>query len=103
MTCSLLGITLSPTVSILTMCLIPLCITNAVLRVATTKLTAARCPRDEFGAQVGFGQTITSVARMLSPALGGAAQEISVLGPGLLGTACAAVTTSFSLLYMKNK
>ncbi|XP_022252012.1 major facilitator superfamily domain-containing protein 9-like isoform X2 [Limulus polyphemus] len=90
-TLSLVGLTYAPTTLILMCCLVPLCISNAVGRVSITKITVDRCHKDEIGAVVGLGQSITSLARMLSPLVAGVAQSISIHGPGVSGAGSAAV------------
>ena len=39
----------------------------------------------------GFGQSIASIARMITPLIAGITQEISVYGPGMMGTFSAGV------------
>lgn len=39
----------------------------------------------------GFGQSIASVARMITPLIAGLTQEISIYGPGMTGTLSAGV------------
>lgn len=48
------------------------------------------------GSITGFGQSIASVARMVTPLVAGVAQETSLYGPGLVGTLAATVGTAFA-------
>ena len=87
---SIAGLTYAPTLSGVVIFLTPLGISNAIARVCVTNLTIERGKGQETGALLGLGASVLSIARMLSPALGGVMQEIHMSGPGLLGMVCAA-------------
>ena len=50
----------------------------------------------QVGSITGFGQSIASVARMVTPLVAGAAQQASLYGPGLIGTLAAAIGATFA-------
>ncbi len=85
------ALTFAPSLWILVICLTPLSMANAVARVCVTNLTIQRGHGQETGVLLGLGASVLSIARMMTPALGGFAQEIHVSGPGILGTIVAAV------------
>ena len=88
---SIAGLTYAPTLWGVILFLTPLGISNAIARVCVTNLTIERGRGQETGALLGLGASVLSMARMLSPALGGVMQEIHMSGPALLGVVCAAV------------
>ena len=83
-------LTFSPSLWMLIAAMAPLSVANSIARVCVTNLTIARVRGDETGAVLGCGASVLSVARMMSPMLGGLAQEVHQTGPGLLGVASAA-------------
>ncbi|XP_045133495.1 major facilitator superfamily domain-containing protein 9-like [Portunus trituberculatus] len=93
---ALLGLTIAPSLPFLLMCLVPLCISTAVIRVSSTAVTIGRCKPSQVGSITGFGQSIASVARMITPLVAGAAQQASLYGPGLIGTLSAAIGATFA-------
>ncbi|KAK7068977.1 transporter activity protein [Halocaridina rubra] len=88
---SLLGLTVAPSLSVLLLCLIPLCLSTAVIRVSSSAITIGRCHPSKVGAVTGFGQSIASIARMVTPLIAGITQEISIYGPGAMGTLSAGI------------
>lgn len=93
---ALFGLTVAPSLPILVMCLVPLCTSTAVIRVSSTAVTIGRCKPSQVGSITGFGQSIASVARMVTPLVAGAAQQASLYGPGLVGTLAAAFGATFA-------
>ncbi|XP_068208073.1 major facilitator superfamily domain-containing protein 9-like isoform X5 [Palaemon carinicauda] len=91
LTVALIGLTIAPSLTTLLMCLIPLCISTAVIRVSSSAITIGLCDPSKVGSVTGFGQSIASVARMVTPLIAGVTQEISVYGPGVMGTLSAGV------------
>lgn len=85
LTASILGITFSPSIFFVAVFIAPLAVSSAVSRVCTTNLTFRRGREDEKGVILGIGNSLLAFARMVSPALGGFAQEISVYAPGTIG------------------
>ena len=54
----------------------------------------------QIGSVTGFGQSIASVSRMITPILAGFTQELTVYGPGIVATAtagCGAVMAGYFL------
>lgn len=93
---ALFGLTVAPSLTFLVICLVPLCFSTAVIRVSSTAVTIGRCRPSQVGSITGFGQSIASVARMVTPLVAGVAQETSLYGPGLVGTLAATVGTAFA-------
>ena len=79
-------ITWAPSLTALMICLTPLSLANSVARVCAVNLTIERGQGQQTGALLGIGASIMSVSRMLSPALGGVAQQLHMSGPGLMGS-----------------
>ncbi|XP_076059842.1 major facilitator superfamily domain-containing protein 9-like isoform X3 [Oratosquilla oratoria] len=91
LTTSLFLLTVAPSLTLLLLCLVPLCVGSAVIRVSTTSLIVSSCDPLQIGSVTGFSQSITSISRMMTPLIAGITQEISVYGPGLTGTFSAGV------------
>ncbi|KAL9968797.1 hypothetical protein ACROYT_G020925 [Oculina patagonica] len=85
LTASILGITFSPSITFVAVFIAPLAVSSAVSRVCITNLTLRRGREDEKGVILGIGNSLLSFARMISPALGGVAQEVSAYAPGSIG------------------
>lgn len=79
-------ITWAPSLMLLVICLTPLSIANSVSRVCAVNITIERGQGQQTGALLGLGASVMSISRMLSPALGGVAQQLHVSGPGLMGS-----------------
>lgn len=73
------------------------------LRVASASLLSARGGTGGVGAVLGLGDTVMSVARMLSPLLSGMAMEVSSSGPSFLGSMMAAVAVIIVSLRPQSK
>ncbi|CAL4076316.1 unnamed protein product [Meganyctiphanes norvegica] len=87
LTLSLLGLTVAPSLTLLLICLIPLCISSAIIRVSSARISMSRCHPSQVGSVSGLSQSIASFSRMVTPLIAGITQEISVYGPGIMGTA----------------
>ncbi len=83
---AIIGLTFAPSLSMVVIFLTPLGVANAVARVCVTNLTIERGKGQETGALLGLGASVLSIARMLSPAIGGVAQEAHMSGPGIVGS-----------------
>lgn len=103
MTVSILCITFAPGISTLVLFIAPLSLSSAVSRVCTTNLTFKRSQEDEKGLLQGIGNSLSSIARMISPALGGLAQELSIYGPGSVGVALAGVGVLIMVVYPQDR
>ena len=86
MTSSLFGIAISPSINLILICMAPLSLSTAVMRANSHNLLLKHILPEEKGAVMGFGDSMTSIARMLSPAIAGFAQEVSATGPCWLAT-----------------
>ena len=99
LTASILGITFSPSIYFVAAFITPLAVSSAVSRVCLTNLTFGRSREDEKGVIFGVGNSLLSFARMISPALGGVAQEVSAYAPGCIGAMIAATGILIMILY----
>ncbi|KAK4288299.1 hypothetical protein Pmani_038665 [Petrolisthes manimaculis] len=91
LTLALVGLTVAPSLPLLLLFLVPLCLSNAITRVSGTAITISLCQPEQIGSVTGLGQSVTSVARMVTPLVAGVSQEMSVYGPGLMGAAAATI------------
>ena len=91
---TLFSLSLSPSLTLFVLLLIPLGLITSVARVCGISLTIERTRGHEIGTLMGFQQSCMSVARMLAPLIAGLVQEITPSGPGLVGT----VTTLIALI-----
>ena len=103
LTASILCITLSPDIWMLPVFIIPLAISSAVSRVCITNITFKRGKEDEKGVLLGLGNSLLSFGRMLSPIIGGFAQEFSVYGSGLIAVGTALAGISVMLISPQDK
>ena len=99
LTASILGITFSPSIFFVAVFIAPLAVSSAVSRVCVTNLTFQRSRGDEKGMILGVGNSLLSFARMISPALGGVAQEVSVYAPGSIGALIAGTGVLVMVLF----
>lgn len=99
LTASILGITFSPSIFFVAVFIAPLAVSSAVSRVCVTNLTFHRSRGDEKGMILGVGNSLLSFARMISPALGGVAQEVSVYAPGSIGALIAGTGVLVMVLF----
>ena len=99
---SIAGLTYAPTLWGVILFLTPLGISNAIARVCVDELNNRTRKRTRNRCFVRpWRKCYLSMARMLSPALGGVMQEIHMSGPALLGVVCAAVGVLFKLLFLR--
>ena len=83
---TLFSLTVSPSLVMFVILLIPLGLITTVARICGTTLTIERTQGHDIGTLMGFNQSCLSVARMLAPIAAGLVQEISPSGPGFVGT-----------------
>ena len=83
---AIIALTFAPSLLMIVIFLTPLGVANAVARVCVTNITIERGKGQETGALLGLGASVLSIARMLSPAIGGVAQEAHMSGPGMVGS-----------------
>ena len=86
MSSSLFGIAISPNIYTVLICVAPLSLSTSIMRVNSHNLMLKRIKPEEKGAVMGVGDSMTSIARMMSPAIAGFAQEVNVTGPCWLAT-----------------
>ena len=86
MALSLTYITFAPRLSLLVLGLVPLSLSTAVLRVTNMTALYKRAGDKEKGLLTGLGDSLTSFARMIGPTVGGITLDISMYGPGALGS-----------------
>ncbi len=81
--------TLSPSLFILILCLVPMSMATSNLRICMLNMMLQRGRETEKGAIIGVGASIASLSRMLAPGIVGVAQEYS---SEMVGYICAALT-----------
>lgn len=81
----------------------PLGVANAIARVAATKVTMERAHGHDLGGLLGLGASILSLARMLSPVVGGIAQEMHSSGTTIAATVFAMLGIAVMMLSPKFK
>lgn len=96
---SLFGVTISPNIYTLLLCMAPLSLGSAIMRVNSHNIMLSRIKPEEKGAVMGIGDSLTSIARMLSPAIAGFAHEVSVTGPCWLATSFAVVGIVLNIIF----
>ena len=88
------ALALGPPLWILLMCLVPLSLAQSVASVCTVNLTLARGKGQEAGVLLGMRASVLSMARMISPAVGGIAQEVHMSGPATVAAVAAAIAVA---------
>ena len=99
---TIVGISVAPNIWMLVAFLTPLSLANAIGRVATTNLTVERGHGQDTGVLMGLSASVLSMARMISPTVGGIAQEYHVSGPAIVGAVFAASAVMLMLLVRYN-
>jgi len=94
---SVIFISISPTITLLIVGLIPLSVATSNLRVCLTNLSLARASADEKGALIGLSYSVSSLSRMISPTLVGILQEINVTMPCYVSGLSAIAATVMSM------
>jgi MFS family permease len=86
-------LSLAPNLTFFLVCLIPLCASSSLLRIATSEVILQRTESDQRGSLIGSGQSMSSVARLIAPFCSGLAYDVfgSYYGISVLRTA---VTTA---------
>ena len=90
---SLIVITAAPTLTVVVIAIIPLCLSSSVLRVTNSIAIYEKGGDEVRGLLIGLSDTLTSLSRALGPAIAGFAQEVSVYGPGSCGAFFGALAT----------
>lgn len=94
----ILSLTFAPSLWFVAAVTVPLSVANSIARVASTNLTIERGKGQDTGTLLGFGASILSVARMMSPSMGGIAQEMHVSGPTIMGGIVAVIGVSVMMI-----
>ncbi|XP_070568173.1 major facilitator superfamily domain-containing protein 9-like [Ptychodera flava] len=92
---TILALAFAPSVWVIMVLQAPLSFANSLTRVCCTDLCVKRSRPTEVGAALGLSQSVMSIARMLTPAIGGVLQEFSYHAPCIVAAnfALAAVVT----------
>ena len=86
---SLILSTLSTSILLLVLCLVPMALAAANLRICMLSLLLQRGRENERGAIIGVGAAMASLSRMIAPGIVGVAQEY---GSEVVGYMCAGLT-----------
>nr|XP_006825890.1 PREDICTED: major facilitator superfamily domain-containing protein 9-like [Saccoglossus kowalevskii] len=100
---AIIFLTFSPNIWFIMILLAPLSLSNSIARVCCTDLSVRRGRVTEVGAVIGLSQTVMSVARMLTPFLGGVLQEFSYQAPGVVAAAFAMAGTTVMVIYPQDQ
>ena len=86
---SLILSTISTSILLLVLCLVPMALATANLRICMLSLLLQRGRENERGAIIGVGAAMASLSRMIAPGIVGVAQEY---GSEVVGYLCAGLT-----------
>ncbi|XP_035686485.1 major facilitator superfamily domain-containing protein 9-like [Branchiostoma floridae] len=82
---AILGMTFTPYLWLFLVCQTVMSFCNANLRVASTNITIERGRNKDTGVLMGLNQSVISMGRIGAPLLGGLAQEVHLMGAGVVG------------------
>jgi len=82
---TMIALSVSFSIWMFTLFLVPLCFVSTITRVAATSLTLERGKKEEVGILMGFQQSCMSIARMIAPLVAGISQEVTSSGPSIMG------------------
>ncbi|XP_066914739.1 major facilitator superfamily domain-containing protein 9-like [Clytia hemisphaerica] len=99
---SLFILSVTPSLYIYVLCIIPLCVSSSVLRVTNGTAIANRAGEEARGLVMGLADTLTALARAFGPAIAGFALEVSYEAPGLCAATFALIGTLIGL-YAKSE
>jgi len=100
---SILGMTFSSSLTSFSLYVGLFSFSTGVARVAQTNLLVLCGSGEDTGSLMGVGASVTSVARMLGPLLGGVALDVHVCGPGVVSALVAALSVYTILVSAKRK
>ena len=83
---AMIGSVWLPWLPVTIICLIPLSVATANLRIASVKVMLTRGDQGQKGALIGIGASVTSLARALGPSVVGVAQEYSSVYSGYMSS-----------------
>jgi len=96
---SVTAISISPSLPVSIVFLIPLSLSSSNLRICMMSLQLQRAREDEKGAIIGLSNSINSVSRMLAPTIVGLAQEQSSEMPGYVSSGLSLVAVAVMAMY----
>lgn len=94
----MIGLSVSFSLWIFTLLLVPLCFVSTINRVAATSLTLERGRKEEVGILMGFQQSCMSIARMIAPLVAGMSQEVTSSGPSIMGALFAFIAVTIMIV-----
>ena len=94
---TLFALSVTPSIWIYILCIIPLCVSTSVLRVSNTTAIANQGGEETRGLVMGFADTLTAIGRAFAPIIAGYAMELSYSAPGLCATVFALCGTLISM------
>lgn len=100
---SLALITAAPTLNVVIVAIVPLCLASSVLRVTNSIAIYQKGDGQAKGFLIGLSDTLTSLSRALGPAIAGFAQEMSIYGPGSCAVFFGAFATSIGFISVSKK
>lgn len=83
---SILMATLAPNPVLMTVCLIPMGVATAHLRICVLSLMLMKGQEDQRGMIIGMGDSVASISRMVGPSVVGLLQEWGVYASGYAGS-----------------
>ena len=99
---SVFGITTASSVVVVALCMVPLSVATANLRICSTSLLLSRA-KEKKGTAIGLGNSISSGSRMLSPSFVGFAQEYSNELAGYVSSGLAVTAAVVMTIYPLDK
>ena len=93
---TLFALSVTPSIWIYILCIIPLCVSTSVLRVSNTTAIANQGGEETRGLVMGLADTLTAIGRAFAPIIAGYAMELSYSAPGLCATVFALFGTLIS-------
>ena len=103
LTLSLVCSTLSPSLFLVVLFLIPMSLSTSTLRICMLSLMLERGRPDERGAIIGVGAAMASVSRMLAPGIVGVAQEYGSETVGYICTGLTILAVTVLVTYSSRK
>lgn len=94
---TLFALSVTPSIWIYILCIIPLCVSTSVLRVSNTTAIANQGGEETRGLVMGLADTLTAIGRAFAPIIAGYAMELSYSAPGLCATVFALCGTLISM------
>lgn len=96
---SMFGLIFAPSFTIFAFFLAPLCLSTSIMRVVSLDLTTERCDKSDLGLVLGANASLISLARAVSPALGGGLHDIDPDFPAFFGLAFVIISYVITVKY----